>query len=99
METGVQSGGQLQITLLIPLIPLFPFLIKTIFFFDSERKELINSLNLQLNRKVLARIVSPPQPLKLLADPFHSCLRMSSPGSDVSTVMPATDAVTRRPKT
>lgn len=73
METGVQSGDQLQITLLIPLIPLFPFLIKINFFLDSKRKELINSLKLQLNGKTLARVVSPPQPFKPLSDPFHVC--------------------------
>lgn len=54
-------------------------------FLDSERKELINSLNLQLDRKVLARVVSPPQRFKLLADPFHSCLVML--GSIVKAVM------------
>lgn len=88
METGVQSGDQLQITLLIPLIPLFPFLTKINFFLDSKRKELINSLNLQLNRKPLARTVSPlTEPIHICLIPGKALLPKASQGSDGSTVM------------
>ena len=65
-------------------------------FLDSKRKELVNSLNLQPNRKALARVVSPSQPFKPLVtlprlpdDAGEAFASKKSQGSDVNTVMSA----------